>query len=84
VEFEKFIENTKCIMTESQFKDFELTMHQKRRTDDLLQKTTSRKRLKPSHAKGLIKEDAEQAIADKRKKEMKTKRRKVYNNIMRI
>jgi hypothetical protein len=46
-------------MTESQFKNFELTMHQKRRTDDLLQKITSRKRLKSSHVKRLIKEDAE-------------------------
>jgi hypothetical protein len=33
-----------------------------------LQKATSRKRLKASHIKELIKEDAEQAIADKRKK----------------
>jgi hypothetical protein len=71
-------------MTESWFKEFELTLHQKRRTDDWLQKATSRKRLKASHAKGLIKEDAEQAIADKRKKDMKTERRKEYNNMMRI
>jgi hypothetical protein len=32
----------------------------------------------------LIKEDAEQIIADKRKKEMETERQKEYNNMMRI
>jgi hypothetical protein len=63
-------------MTKSQFKEFELMLHQKRRTNDLLQKVTFRKRLKASHVKRLIQEDAEQAIADKRQKEMKTKRRK--------
>jgi hypothetical protein len=71
-------------MTESRFKEFELTLHQKRRTDDLLQKITSRKRLKASHVKRLIKKNAEQIIADKRKKKMKTKRRKEYNNMMKI
>jgi hypothetical protein len=59
-------------------------LHQKRRTDNLLQKVTSRKRLKASHVKKLIKEDAEQIIANKRRKEMKTKQRKEYNNMMKI
>lgn len=84
MELEQFVENSKRIMTESQFKEFELTLHQKRRTDNLLQKATSRKRLKASHAKGLIKEDAEQAIADKRRKEMETEQRQEYNNMMKI
>ncbi len=52
MEFEQFVDNTKRTMTESRFNEFELTLHQKRRTDDLLQKATSRKRLKASHAKG--------------------------------
>jgi hypothetical protein len=84
MKFEQFVDNAKRIMTESRFKEFELTLHQKRRTDDLLQKVTSRKRLKAFHVKELIKEDAEQIIANKRKKEIKTKRRKEYNNMMKI
>jgi hypothetical protein len=65
MKFEQFVENTQRIMTVSQFKKLELTLHQKRRTNDLLQKVTSRKRLKASHVKELIKEDAEQIIANK-------------------
>jgi hypothetical protein len=49
-----------------------------------LQKITSRKRLNAANVRGLTKEDAERAIAKKQQKEAKTKRRKEYNNMMRI
>ncbi len=71
-------------MTKSHLTKFELDIHQKRRLDDLLQKITSRKRLHESNVKKLTKEDAEQTIAKKQQKETKTKRRKEYNNMMRI
>jgi hypothetical protein len=71
-------------MTQSHLTKFELDIHQKRRLDDLLQKITSRKRLHESNVKELTKEDAEQTIAKKQQKETKTKRRKEYNNMMKI
>jgi cytochrome c-type biogenesis protein CcmH/NrfG len=71
-------------MTKSHLTKFELDIHQKRRLDDLLQKFTSRKRLHESNVKELTKEDAEQTIAKKQQKESKTKRRKEYNNMMKI
>jgi hypothetical protein len=71
-------------MTKSHLTKFELSIHQKRRLDDLLQKITSRKRLQASHVRELTKEDAEQTIAKKQQKEAKTKRRKEYNNMMKI
>jgi hypothetical protein len=71
-------------MTQSHLTKFELDIHQKRRLDDLLQKITSRKRLHESNVKELTKENAEQTIAKKQQKETKTKRRKEYNNMMRI
>jgi hypothetical protein len=71
-------------MTKSHLTKFELDIHQKRRLDDLLQKITSRKRLNAAHVKRLTKEDAERAIAKKQQKEAKTKRRKEYNNMMKI
>jgi hypothetical protein len=71
-------------MTKSHLTKFELNIHQKRRLDDLLQKITSRKRLQTSHVKELTKKDAEQTIATKQQKEAKTKRRKKYNNMIKI
>jgi hypothetical protein len=71
-------------MTKSHLTKFELDIHQKRRLDDLLQKITSRKRFNAANVKELTKEDAEQMIAKKQKKEAKTKRRKEYNNMMKI
>jgi hypothetical protein len=63
---------------------FELNIHQKRRSDNLLQKITSRKRFNAANIKKLTKENAEQTIAKKQQKETKTKRRKKYNNMMKI
>jgi hypothetical protein len=71
-------------MTKSHLTEFELGIHQKRRLDDLLQKITSRKRLNAANVRGLTKEDAERAIAEKQQKEAETERRKEYNNMMRI
>jgi hypothetical protein len=71
-------------MTKSHLTKFELSIHQKRRLDDLLQKITSRKRLNAENVKELTKENAEQMIAKKQQKETKTKRRKEYNNMMKI
>ncbi len=82
--FVEFAASTKRIMTKSHLTKFELNIHQKRRLDDLLQKITSRKRLHTSHVKELTKEDAEQTITKKQQKEAKTKRRKEYNNMMKI
>jgi hypothetical protein len=45
--------------------EFELSIHQKRRLDDLLQKITSCKRLNTANTKDLTKEDAEQTITKK-------------------
>jgi 2-iminoacetate synthase ThiH len=72
------------VITKSHLIEFELSIHQKRRLDDLLQKITSRKRLNAANVKELTKEDAEQTIAKKQQKKAKTKRRKEYNNMMRI
>jgi hypothetical protein len=71
-------------MTKSHLTEFELGIHQKRRLDDLLQKITFRKTLNDANVRGLTKEDAERTIAKKQQKEAKTKRRKEYNNMMRI
>jgi hypothetical protein len=71
-------------MTKSHLIEFELDIHQKRRFDDLLQKITFHKRLNAANVKELTKENAERTIAKKQQKEAKTKRRKEYNNMMRI
>jgi GTPase SAR1 family protein len=71
-------------MTKSHLTEFELDIHQKRRLDDLLQKITSRKRLNAANVKELTKEDVERVIAKKQQKDAKTKRRKKYNNMMKI
>jgi hypothetical protein len=83
-EFVEFAASTERVMTKSHLTEFELDIHQKRRLDDLLQKSTSRKRLHGSNVRELTKEDAEQAIAKKQQKESKTERRKEYNNMMKI
>jgi hypothetical protein len=71
-------------MTKSHLTEFELNIHQKRRLDDLLQKITSRKRLNAANVRELTKEDAERTTAKKQQKDAKTKRRKEYNNMMKI
>ena len=46
-ELETFVENTRKVVTESTFKEFELEQHHKRRRDEFMAKANSRKRLKP-------------------------------------
>ncbi len=83
-EFVEFVANTECVMTKFHLTEFELGIHQKRRLDDLLQKITSRKRLNAANVRGLTKEDAERAIAEKQQKDAETERRKEYNNMIKI
>jgi hypothetical protein len=71
-------------MTKSHLKEFDLNIYQKRRFDDLLQKITFRKKFNVANVRELTKENVEQTIAKKQKKETKTKRRKEYNNMMKI
>jgi hypothetical protein len=52
-------------MTKSHLIEFELSIYQKRRLDDLLQKITSRKKLNAANVRELTKKDAEQTIAKK-------------------
>jgi hypothetical protein len=71
-------------MTKSHLTKFELDIYQKRRLDDLLQKITSRKKLNAANVRELTKKVAERTIAKKQQKKAKIKRRKKYNNMMRI
>jgi hypothetical protein len=56
--FVEFVASTKRVMTKSHLTKFELSIHQKRRLDDLLQKITSRKRFNAANVKELTKENA--------------------------
>jgi hypothetical protein len=49
-----------------------------------LQKITSRKKLNAANVRELTKKDAERTIAKKQQKKAKIKRRKEYNNMMKI
>ncbi len=83
-EFVEFAASTKRVMTKSHLTKFELDIYQKRRLDDLLQKITSRKKLNAANVRELTKKVAERTIAKKQQKKAKIKRRKKYNNMMRI
>ena len=87
-EFEEFINNTKKIVAKSELNAFELKLLYKRKSDELLQKATSRKRLKSNQSLsgglGLIKEDAERAIAEKQLKKKEAEKRKSHNNFMKM
>lgn len=61
--------STQQVIVESYFKNYKLTLHQKRQHDKLLQKSFFRKRLKPAaDVLGMTKEEALAAIAEKRRK----------------
>ena len=84
-ELSQYVSHTRKVIADSHLKDYELSLHQKRRHDELLQKTTSRKRLKSiDGVLGITKKDALKAIANKREKEDKTARKRKHNNFMRI
>ena len=73
------------MIAESHFKDYELSLHQKRRHDELLQKSSSRKRLKSTTGVlGIIKEDALAAITAKRQKEDEMAKKKEHNMYMKF
>ena len=79
------MENTRKVVTESTFKEIELEQHHKRRRDEVMARSTSRKRLKPIGGPlGLTKEDALQAIAEKAKKEEEAAKKKENANFMKI
>lgn len=83
-ELNQYVSHTRQVIAESHFKEFELSLHQKRRHDELMHKTTSRKRIKPtSGGMGITKEDALKAIEGKRQKEEELAIRKERNNFMR-
>ena len=86
-EFEQFIDNTKNIVAKSIFDEFELKILHKRKSDELLHKTISRKRLRTNLTSGglrLTKKAAERAIAEKQHKKKEADKRRIRNNFMRI
>lgn len=84
-ELNQYVSHTRHIIAESHFRDYELSLHQKRRHEELLYKSISRKRLKPTFgALGIAKEDALAAIAKKRRKEDELVKKKEHNTYMRI
>lgn len=66
----QYVSHTQQVIVDSHLKDYELSLHQKRRSDELLQKSTSQKRVKPTIGGfAITKEDVLTAIAEKRRKE---------------
>lgn len=66
-EFDSFGKETQEVLTKAEFDNYRLSIRQKRRQDDLLQYSTSRKRLGPSGSGlGLAKEQAERRITEKK------------------
>jgi hypothetical protein len=84
MKFKHFVKNTQRIITASQFKKFKLTLHQKRRTNDLLHKIMFCKKLKAFYVKTLIKENAKQIITNEREKKDKDEATKKDNNMIKI
>lgn len=77
-EFDSFGERTQKVLTKAEFDNYQLSIHQKRRQDDLLQYSTSRKRLKPSGSGlGLAKNMQKGELQKKKQK----KRRRQKNNL---
>ena len=76
---------TQQVIAEFHFKDYELSFHQKRRHDELQQKTTFRKRLKFTiGVLGIIKENAFAIIIEKRRKENELAKKKKHNMYMKF
>ena len=86
-EFDQFIKNTKEIVDRSTLIECELTLLQRNRTDDMLQKSTPRQRFRctqgPSRL-GLTKEDAERLIAEREQKEKEADRKKKHTHFMKM
>ena len=84
-ELNQYVSHTRQMIAESQFKDDELFFYQKRRHDELMQRATFRKRLKPTfEGMGITKKNALAAIAEKRRKKNELIKKKEHNNFMRM
>ena len=84
-EFDSFVENIQTICTQAVLNEVQLSIHQKRRADDLQQKSVSRKRLKPfGSGLGLTKEDAKEMIAEKKQKNKKMEEKRQHNQFMKL
>ena len=78
----------KEVVAKSTLTNFELSLHHERRSNELLERATSRKRLKPNYSTdgglGLTKEDAQRAIAERQQKDEQIEKKREHNNFMRI
>ena len=84
-EFNTFVNTSKNLCIEGTFKDTELSMHQKRRQDEVQAKSKSCKQLKPVNSKlGVTKEAAEKIIVEKEKKEKEAEAKKQHNAFLKI
>lgn len=71
------------MITKASFNEYELKLHNKRRNDDMLQKTTSRKRLKIDQSNvEFIKKDKLKMKTEKNRKNEEIQKKKECNNIM--
>lgn len=77
--------STQQVIAESHFKNYELSLYQKRRHKELLQKAVSHKRIKPTiEVLGITKEDALTAIAEKRQKENELAKKREHNMYIKV
>lgn len=85
-ELNQYVSSTQRVIAEPHFKDYKLSLHQKRRADELRQKATSQNRLKPTTVGvlGITTEDALAAIAEIRRKEDELIKNREHNNYMRM
>ena len=70
-ELREYVSHTDQLITQSHLRDFELSLHYKRRENELLKKSTSRKRLKVDlvdEVLELIREIALEVIVERKKK----------------
>ena len=81
----QYVNHTRQVIAESQFKDYELSLHQKRRHDELMQRVIFRKRLKPTFGEmSITKKNALTAITDERRNKNELIKKKKHNNFMRM
>ena len=79
-ELDQYVNFTQQMIVEFQFKDYELFFHQKRRQNELLQKSISRKRLKFTiDVFEIIKKNAFAAITEKLRKENELTKKKTQH-----
>ena len=85
-EFNTFINSTKEVISTAIFQEQELQLWRKRKNQELLNKKVSRRRLKPDQSErlGLIKEDADIALAAKLQKEADLEKKRTERNFMKM